>query len=163
MISVDDKAPDFTLYGDDMESHSLSDALDQGPVLLLFFPGSFTSVCTNELNSVNNELEDFGGDQITVFGISTDSPFVLKEFSQVHKFQFPLLSDHMAKVSEKYGAKYDHDFTSMELDRISKRSAFVVRPDGTVAYAEVLENAGAMPDFTRIKKTLQQELSRKRA
>lgn len=154
MISVDDTAPDFTLYGHDMEAHTLSEALTEGPVLLLFFPGAFTSVCTNELNSVNNELEDFGGDAITVFGISTDSPFVLKEFSQVHKFQFPLLSDHDGDVAASYGAKYEHNFTSMELDRIAKRAAFVVRPDGRVAYAEVLENAGAMPDFKAVKQTI---------
>jgi len=159
MISVDDTAPDFTLYGHDMEAHTLSEALTAGPVLLLFFPGAFTSVCTNELNSVNNELEDFGGEAITVFGISTDSPFVLKEFSQVHKFQFPLLSDHEGAAAASYGAKYDHNFTSMELDRIAKRAAFVIRPDQTVAYAEVLENAGAMPNFKEVKQTIRGLLS----
>lgn len=159
MISVDDTAPDFTLHGHDMEAHTLSEALADGPVLLLFFPGAFTSVCTNELNSVNNELEDFGGDAITVLGVSTDSPFVLKEFRQVHKFQFPLLSDHEGEIAEAYGAKYDHNFTSMKLDRIAKRAAFVIRPDQTVAYAEVLENAGAMPKFKEVKKTIRGLLS----
>ncbi len=154
MITLGDRAPDFTLYSQDMEPHSLYDALEEGPVLLLFFPGAFTSVCTNELNNVNNSIDDFGGADVKILAISTDSPFVLKEFSKVHKFQFDLLSDHDASVAEAYGAKYDHNFTSMELDRIAKRSAFVIQPDGTVAYAEVLENAGALPQFTKIKRML---------
>ena len=53
-------------------------------------------------------------------------------------------------MSEAYGAKYDDDFTPMKLDRVAKRAAFVVSPDGTLAYAEVLENAGDQPDFDAI-------------
>ena len=106
------------------------------------------------MNNVNNDLEAYGADTL-IAGISTDSPFVLAEFSKVHTFRYPLLSDHDAAVSEQYGAKYDHDFTPMRLDRIAKRAAFVIDKEGTVRYAEVLDNAGKMPDFDAIKKVLQ--------
>ena len=150
-ITVGQTAPDFTLYADDTEPVQLSE-LRGRPVVLLFFPGAFTSVCTDELNQVNNDLASFG-EETQVLGISTDSPFVLQEFKKRHGLDFPLLSDHNADVSALYGAKYDHNFTDMNLDRIAKRAAFVIDDEGTVAYAEVLDNAGKMPDLEAIKET----------
>jgi len=148
------EAPDFTLYSDKMEAFTLSEHRGKRNLLLLFYPGAFTSVCTTELNRVNDEMDTFGGGENQVVGISTDSPFTLKEFRNVHKFDFPLLSDHDGLVSERYGAKYNHDFTSMKLDRISKRAAFVVDKDGVVRYAEVLDSAGDLPDFDAVKQVL---------
>lgn len=146
-------APDFELYDTDTEPVRLSDFEGEN-VLLLFFPGAFTSVCTNEMNEVNNELEDYEDFEVQVIGISTDSPFVLNEFREVHQLDFPLLSDHDGEVSALYEAKYDNDFTHMGLDRISRRAAFLIDSDGVVQYAEVMESAGDMPDFDRIKKAV---------
>ena len=148
---VGDAAPDFELYTDQNEPWRLFDHLDT-PVLLLFFPGAFTSVCTTELNTVSNDLGRF--QDATVVGISTDSPFVLQEFRSVHDFAFPLLSDHEATVSAKYGAKYQNDFTPMNLDRISRRSAFVIDGEGVIQYKEVLDNAGNQPDFDAIEEVI---------
>lgn len=150
-LTKGDPAPDFSLFSDQQEKWRLSEHLDQ-PVVLLFFPGAFTSVCTTELNTVNNDYDSFGNAHVA--GISTDSPFVLSEFRSVHDLDFPLLSDHDAEVSALYGSKYAQDFTPMNLDRISKRSAFVIDRDGRIQYAEVLENAGHQPDFEAIKGTL---------
>lgn len=141
------------LYSNEIEPFTLSEHRGE-PVLLLFFPGAFTSVCTNELNQVNNEMPEFGDGEVQVVGISTDSPFVLDEFRRVNDLSFPLLSDHNAEVSAMYGAKYDGNFTDMNLDRISKRAAFVIDADGVVQYAEVLDNAGKMPDFDQVKSVL---------
>ncbi len=148
---VGEPAPEFELFTNDNEPWKLSEHLDS-PVVLLFFPGAFTSVCTTELNTVNNDIDRFGDADIV--GISTDSPFVLEEFRSVHEFSFPLLSDHNAKVSEMYGAKYQANFTPMNLDRISRRAAFVIDQEGTICYKEVLENAGNQPDFDAIADTL---------
>ncbi|MEL6610856.1 MAG: redoxin domain-containing protein [Bacteroidota bacterium] len=153
-LSVGDAAPDFTLYSDGMEAVTLSDALKNGNVLLLFFPGAFTSVCTTELNTVNNDLATYTDANVQVFGISTDSPFVLQEFKKANSLTFPLLTDHNAEVSALYDSKYDNDFTSMNLDRISKRSAYVIAQDGTIRYAEITANAGVQPDFEAIQGVL---------
>lgn len=149
-LSAGDRAPDFTLYDDAKEAFSLSDARQSGPVVLLFFPGAFTSVCTSELNAVANDYERYRSLDAQVVGISTDSPFVLAEFKKANGFPFRLLSDHEGDVAASYGAKYDGDFTPMKLDRIAKRSAFVVAGDGTLRYAEVLDNAGEQPDFDAV-------------
>ena len=147
-LQTGDRAPDFTLYDDATSAFTLADALAQGRhVVLLFFPGAFTSVCTTELNTVGNDYARYTDLGAEVVGLSTDSPFALAEFKKANGFPFRLLSDHDGEVSAAYGAKYDRDFTPMKLDRISRRAAFVVRPDGTLAYAEVLENAGQQPDF----------------
>jgi len=149
--AVGDPAPDFELYSDENEPWCLSEKKGH-PVVLLFFPGAFTSVCTTELNRVNNDLSSF--EDAFIVGISTDSPFVLSEFRSVHELDFPLLSDHNATAARKYGAKYNGDFTPMGLDRIAKRAAFVVDSEGTVKYAEVLDDAGQQPDFDAIRATL---------
>ncbi len=151
-LTSGDAAPDFTLYDSSTEPFTLSQA--DGTTVLLFFPGAFTSVCTTELNTVGNDYQRYQDLGASVVGISTDSPFALAEFKKLHDFPFRLLSDHDGQVSESYGAKYDHDFTPMKLDRIAKRAAFVVGADQTVAYAEVLDNAGEQPDFNAIVSAL---------
>ena len=152
-LKVGQDAPNFELYDDEMNVFNLSSYKGSKNVLLLFYPGAFTGVCTTELNTVNNDLPDYGEDTVVV-GVSTDSPFVQGEFKRVNSLSFSLLSDHNAEVSSLYGAKYDNDFTDMKLDRISKRSAFVVDKEGQIMYAEVLENAGELPDLDAIKGVL---------
>lgn len=149
-LSVGDDAPDFELYTHEEEAWRLSDHRGQ-PVVLLFFPGAFTSVCTTELNTVTNDLDDYGDAEVV--GISTDSPFALEEFHEAEEFAFPLLSDHNAEVSAKYGAKYD-SFTPMGLERVSKRAAFVIDGEGQIQYQEVLDNAGNQPDLDQIKEVV---------
>ena len=152
-LQVGQDAPEFELYDDQSNLFRLGDLKGKKNILLLFYPGAFTGVCTTELNTVNNELDEYGEETLVV-GVSTDSPFVQSEFKKANRLSFPLLSDHNAEVCASYGAKYDNDFTNMKLDRIAKRSAFVVTKDGKIGYVEVLENAGELPDLDLIKTTL---------
>ncbi|MEM1042087.1 MAG: redoxin domain-containing protein [Bacteroidota bacterium] len=154
-IQTGQHAPDFTLYTDKNEAYTLSEDNDGKSTVLLFFPGAFTSVCTEEMCTVNDDLARYRDLDAHVLGISTDSPFVLAEFKKHNSLDFPLLSDHNAQVSDQYGAKYDHDFTDMNLDRIAKRSAFVIDPDGVVRYAEITEHAGKQPNFGAIRQALE--------
>ena len=148
-LQIGDTAPSVSLYTSDKQAWSLAD--QSGATLLLFFPGAFTSVCTTELNDVSNDLARYTDAGVNVVGLSTDSVFALDEFKKVNAIAFPLLSDHDAEAAAAYGAKYDHDFTPMKLDRIARRAAFLVDASGTVRYAEVLENAGQQPDFDAIQ------------
>lgn len=143
-------APDFTLYDDARQPWSLADHRGR-KVVLLFFPGAFTSVCTTELNDVSNGFDRYREAGVEVVGISTDSVPVLMEFAKVNGFAFPLLSDHDADVARAYDAKYDRDFTDLKLDRIARRAAFLVDAEGIVRYAEVLASAGDQPDFDAIQ------------
>lgn len=153
-LNSGDAAPDFTLFDDETNPFSLFEATGEHPVILLFFPGAFTSVCTTEMCTVRDDFSNYQVDGAEVVGISTDSPFALAAFKKANRIPFRLLSDHNAEVSATYGAKFNNDFTPMKLDRISRRAAFVVDRSGTVRYTEVLDNPGNEPDYSAIKETL---------
>ena len=148
-MTTGEKAPDFTLFNTRKRPVTLYSELENGPVLLLFFPAAFTGVCTNELHAVSNDLESYGPAQ--VFGVSTDTVFTLAEFSKAHAFKVDLLSDHDASVAADYDCKYNADFGPMKYDRIAKRASFLINPDGIVTYAEILDNPGNMPDLEAIQ------------
>lgn len=150
-VKVGDKAPDFSLTSDAKETVSLSDYEGKN-VVLLFFPLAFTGVCTDELCAMRDDIASYNDMEAEVVAISVDSPFTLEEFKKQQNYNFPLLSDFNKEVSEAYGALYN-DFV-MGMKGVSKRAAFVVDKAGTVRYAEVLENAGDLPNFDDVKATL---------
>ncbi len=150
-ITTGQTAPDFKLVNSDKQEVSLSAHKGQ-PVLLLFFPMAFTSVCTAELCSVRDTIAAYNTVNAKVFGISVDSPFTLAKFKEDQKLNFDLLSDFNKEVSTAYGSIYA-DFV-LGLKGVSKRAAFVIDKDGVVRYAEVLENAGEQPNFENIMATL---------
>jgi peroxiredoxin len=146
-----DKAPQFSLFNTEKKEISLKEY--EGKTLtLLFFPLAFTSVCTAELCSVRDQIADYQGVGSEVLGISVDSVFTLAKFKEEQKLNFNLLSDFNKSTSEAYGALYQ-DFV-LGMKGVSKRSAFVIDSEGIVRYAEVLENAGDLPDMAAIRKTI---------
>jgi peroxiredoxin len=144
-------APDFTLYNDAKESVTLSDFKGK-QVVLLFFPLAFTSVCTTELCSVRDGIEDYNQLNATVFGISVDSLFTLSKFKEANNLNFSLLSDFNKEVSNAYNCLYE-DFV-LGMKGVSKRAAFVINKEGEIVYSEILEDAGKVPDFDKIKMAL---------
>ncbi|MBM3921875.1 MAG: redoxin domain-containing protein [Sphingomonadales bacterium] len=144
-------APDFTLFDSDKNPVQLS-SLQGHNVLLLFFPQSFTGVCTKELCSVRDNIALYNKANAKVFGISVDSVFTLGKFKEEQQLNFPLLSDFNKKISEAYDTIY-HDWI-LDMKGVSKRSAFVIDRKGIVQYAEVLESAGDIPDFEKINAKL---------
>jgi peroxiredoxin len=144
-------APDFTLYNTDKEAVTLS-SLQGKNVLLLFFPFAFTGVCTQELCSTRDNIAMYQNAHAEVFGISVDSPFTLKKFKDELQLNFTLLSDFNKEVCASYGCLYET--FALGTKGVAKRSAFVIDKTGTVRYAEVLENAGEIPNFTAIQECL---------
>lgn len=151
-IEIGQLAPDFTLRDHQKNKVTLS-ALRGKNVLLLFYPLAFTSTCTKELCSVRDNIAVYDGLDALVFGISVDSLFVQDKFRQEQQLNFPLLSDFNKEVSAAYGSIYEHFFNDM--DGVSKRSAFVIDREGVVRYAEVLDNAGEIPNFDAIHTCLE--------
>jgi len=145
------KAPSFTLLDTEKNEVSLEGLKGQN-VILLFFPLAFTGVCTTELCSVRDDLSSYNDSNAKVFGISVDSLFSLEKFKAEQNLNFPLLSDFNREVSALYGAQYEEFVLGMK--GVAKRAAFVIDGEGTVRYAEVLEDAGDLPNFDAIKETL---------
>ena len=151
-ITVGQKAPSFSLIDTEQKQVSLEDHSGKN-VLLLFFPLAFTGVCTKELCSVRDELPVYNYElNAQVLAISVDTTFTQAKFKEEQKLNFPLLSDFNKEVASSYGAMYDEFIHGMK--GVAKRSAFVIDKDGIVRYAEVLESAGDLPNFTAIKETL---------
>ena len=140
-------APQFTLVSSDKQEVSLSDFKGK-KVVLHFFPFAFTGVCTTQLCTMRDNFGYYEGLNAQVLGISVDSPFTLAKFKEENAYQFPLLSDFNKTVSSAYGALYDEFFFGLK--GVSKRSAFVIDENQNIIYAEVLENAGDLPDFAAI-------------
>ncbi|MBK8556485.1 MAG: redoxin domain-containing protein [Lewinellaceae bacterium] len=152
MLSIGDKAPDFTLRADDKSQISLKDYQGKN-VVILFFPAAFTGVCTKELCMMRDGIAAYEKLDTQILAISVDSLFTLNKWKADQQFNFPLLSDFNKTASKKYDTLYK-EFV-FEMKGVSKRSAFVVDKDGIIQYAEVLENAGDMPNFEAVRETLQ--------
>lgn len=144
-------APNFTLYDSEKKQVTLADQKGKN-VVLLFFPLAFTSTCTKELCGVRDNIAFYNNVNAVVYGISVDSLHTLGRYKQEQGLNFTLLSDFNKDVSAAYGSLYEQ--FSYNMKGVSKRSAFVIDKDGIVHYAEVLENAGEIPDFTAIQATL---------
>jgi len=152
-IQLGQHAPDFTLFDSDNNPLQLSSLKGQN-VLLLFFPQSFTGVCTKELCSVRDNIALYNSANAKVLGISVDSVFTLAKFKEEQQLNFPLLSDFNKTVSTLYGTVYTEWILDMK--GVSKRSAFLIDKNGLVQYAEVLENPGEVPNFEKINAKLQE-------
>ncbi len=151
IIEIGQTAPEFKLYDTDKNKISLADFKGKN-VLLLFFPQAFTSTCTKELCAVRDDISRYSNANAQVIGISVDSVFTLKRYKEDQQYNFPLLSDFNKEVSALYGSLYTDWILDMK--GVSKRSAFIIDKTGNICYAEVLELAGEMPDFTAINEKL---------
>ncbi len=154
-LHVGQSAPGFSLYDSSKTLTNLSDFVGKKNVLLLFFPQSFTGVCTKELCGVRDDIARYNRVDTAVFGISVDSIFTLAAFKEAQALSFPLLSDFNKEISAAYDCLYE-SFTDMNMKGVSKRSAFVIDKQGIIQYAEVLDNAGQVPDFEAIHAVLDQ-------
>ena len=125
-LGVGDQAPDFTLPGTGGRSYSLSEYRGR-PVVVVFYPGDDTPVCTKQLNSYNDELAQFETLDAVVLAISAQDVSSHEKFADKHGFRFPLLADVDKKVAGSFGVLGPLGFM--------RRSVFVVDAGGTVRYA----------------------------
>jgi peroxiredoxin len=128
-MKTGEKAPDFTLKDLHGESWSLHDHAGK-TVVLLFYPGDNTPVCTAQLCSVRDNWSDYQATGAEVVGISTDSADSHKSFAGKHSLTLNLLADEKGEVVEKYGMK-------SWLPGRSARGVVVVDKNGNVAYHKV--------------------------
>jgi peroxiredoxin len=150
-LQIGDKAPNFKLYNSDKQEVSLSDYQGKN-VVVLFFPLAFTGVCTAELCEMRDNIASYAKLNAEILGISVDSLFTLEKFKAEQKLPFHLLSDFNKDTSAAYGSLYENFVLGMK--GVSKRSAFVIDTEGTIQYAEVLEDAGKVPNFEAVQEAL---------
>jgi peroxiredoxin len=151
MLETSDSAPDFTakLAGDDPESFTLSEHLDEAPIVLVFFPGAFTPPCTNEMVAFQSDFDGLRDADATLYGVSADSPFSQAAFREEHGLEFDLVSDMDGDVIEAYGL--DIDIGDLGLHGVAQRAVFVIDGDGEITYAWVAEDPTNEPDYEAVE------------
>jgi len=153
MVSEGDEAPDFTAPmrtpNGDIAEFTLSSALEDGPTVLAFFPGAFTSVCTGEMKTFRDRLDALTDAGATLYGLSIDSPFSLGEFAEQNELNFPLIGDTNKEVIDAYDVVMD--FEDLGISGVAKRSVFVIDEDGVVTYAWVSDDPGVEPDYDEVE------------
>lgn len=125
-----DKAPDFTLQGDNDVAYTLSSFLGK-KVLIYFYPKDDTPGCTTEactLRDSFNEMEELG---LVIFGISPDTTKSHKKFKEKYNLPFTLLSDTEHTVCELYGVWAKKKFMGREYMSVL-RTSFLIDTDGTI-------------------------------
>jgi thioredoxin-dependent peroxiredoxin len=127
------KAPDFTtqatLAGKPF-TFSLAQALEQGPVVLYFYPAAFTSGCTKEAHNFAEATEQFKALGATVIGVSHDDIETLNKFSVSEcRNKFPVAADADKKIMKAYDAQL------LLKPDWAKRTSYVIAPSGEILYS----------------------------
>ncbi len=126
-IAVGEKAPDFTLPST-AGKISLAGQLREGPLLLVFYPGDDTPVCTKQLCNYRDNLASFDELDINVVAINPQSQDSHDAFAKKYGLPFPVASDSGGEVCSAYGA--------MSFLRMAKRALVLVGRDGTVKWSQ---------------------------
>ena len=154
-IKEGSKAPGFTLLDTDRKMRELKEFMN-GNVVLAFYPGAFTSVCTHEMCTLRDSLARMNSLNASVVAVSVNDPFSNKAFAEKNGLSFPLLSDYNREVVKKYGIALEN-FAGMKGYTVAKRSVFIIDRTGTIRYRWVSDDPGKEPDYgeleTRLKET----------
>jgi len=150
MIDIGDEAPDFTapLANGDVETFTLSEHLDEAPIVLAFFPAAFTPTCTTEMCTFRDRMANFEDIDATVYGISVDLPYTLNEFREQNDLDFGLISDERRELIDAYGVA--SAFSPLDM-RVAQRAVFVVDDDGTITYRWLGDTPKQEPDYEAVR------------
>jgi thioredoxin-dependent peroxiredoxin len=132
-VQEGDAAPDFSMPASAGRTVSL-EAMKGRPFVLYFYPKADTPGCTKEACAFQEALPQLGKIGIDVIGVSPDKMKPIEKFAEKYHLTFPLASDEMHAVAEKYGtwvekSMYGRKYMGME------RSTFLIDRAGKVARA----------------------------
>jgi peroxiredoxin Q/BCP len=125
-MNVGDVVDDFELPDETGRPRTLSGLLEEGPVVLFFYPAAMTKGCTAEachFRDLKSELTELGAHPV---GISSDEVGKQKRFAEAHRLGYPLLSDPEGEVRERFGVKRGVALMP------TRRQTFVIDTDRTV-------------------------------
>ena len=134
-LSVGDQAPEFTLQSDDRGEVSLEELLEEGNLVLYFYPKDMTPGCTTEACDFRDHLETFGEKGWKIAGVSPDDVDSHEEFRDQYDLNFTLLADPDHEVAEAYGVYREKTSFGNTYEGIV-RSTFLIEQDGTITQIE---------------------------
>jgi peroxiredoxin len=124
-LIIGDQAPDFELSNQFGETVKLSDFRGVKPVVMVFYPLSFSGICTGELCELRDNFAKFENDNVELLAISVDSKYVQKQFAEHEGYKFSVLADFWPHggVAKQYGV-------FLEENGFANRATFVINKDG---------------------------------
>jgi peroxiredoxin len=147
-VEVGERAPDFTLPADSWENKiSLEDTRQEGPIVLFFYPGDWSRVCTDQMGQLQQEIGRFEEKGAKVLAVSVDSPWSHKAWAEERDIHFPLLSDFQREVVEEYGVKHEAGFP--------ERAYFVIDKEGVVRAKKIEDSPSDQPEVEEVLEDLE--------
>jgi peroxiredoxin Q/BCP len=125
------QAPFLALQNQDGVEVALPNLIEKNAILLVFYPGDFTPVCTKQLCNYQDHVNGFEQFGVKVVGISDNSVASHKKFQQAYKIGFPLLSDPGKVVTKLYGCQ------SLFMMGGTSRAAMIISQKGLILYRYV--------------------------
>ena len=148
-ITVGQPAPDFTLHENPATQHSLSDYRGKN-VVLAFFPGAFTGVCTTEMCALRDSIQVFDSMNAVVLGITVDPPFAQAAWKAAHNVEYTFLSDYNREVVNAYEVALP-GLAGMQGYVAAKRAVTIVDGEGIVRYHWVSDSPANEPDYDEVR------------
>jgi peroxiredoxin Q/BCP len=127
-LAAGDRAPDFELPGTGNRAYRLGDYRQSG-VILAFYPGDFTPVCTKQFCSYRDDGDRIEALGVPMLGISPQSVSSHERFAATHRLTVPLASDADKEVARAYGVLGPGGYV--------RRAVFLVDGEGIVRYRHV--------------------------
>ena len=150
-VIIGDVAPDFTLVNQFGESVTLSDYRGKKNVVIVFYPLSFSGICTGELCELRDSLAKFEREGVELLAISVDSKIVQKKFAEQEGYKFSVLADFWphGAVAKQYGV-------FLEENGIANRATFVIDKDGVLVakFVTAVGQARALDEYDKALATL---------
>ncbi len=148
---VGQEAPDFTLPSDSWENEvSLEEMRREGPVVVFFYPGDWSRVCTDQMGQLQQDIGRFEEKGAKILGISVDSPRSHRAWAEERGIGFPLLSDFQREVVEDYGVKHETGFP--------QRAYFVIDREGVVRARKIENSRSDQPEVETFLEDLKKAL-----
>lgn len=148
MVEIGQPAPEFSLANQHGETVTLAQFRGTKNVVLVFYPFSFTGICSGELGEIRDRLATFDNDETVTLAVSCDSTFTQRVFADREGYPFSVLSDFWphGAVAQAYGV-------FVEQLGAAKRGTFIIDKDGVLRWS-VLHEIGQVRDTDEYEKVL---------
>jgi glutaredoxin-dependent peroxiredoxin len=150
--NIGDSAPEFDLADADLKMQKLSNYKGK-PIVLAFFPAAESPVCTKEMCTFRDSLDELKGYDAQVLGISVDGPFANKIFTENRHLNFPILSDYKRDTIKNYGIVMPN-LGPLQDYNAAKRSIFILDSGGKIRYKWISDNPLVEPNYEEIRAAL---------
>lgn len=150
-LIIGDLVPDFTLTNQFGEEVTLSSFRGSKPVVVVFYPLSFSGVCTGELCEIRDNFDKFASSDVELLAVSVDSKYVQKAFSEQEGYKFSVLADFWphGQASQDFGVFLpEHGFAN--------RATFVIDKEGVLVakFVTAPGQARSLDEYSRALATL---------